>query len=157
MEDVWTYLNQARLVIADITGENPNVFYELGIAHTLGKEVIIITQETMKPVPFDVGHVRYIRYSLTPEVKAFDLKLQDTINQVLKDSTVELRPVEGERSVMKAPKEKTSLVVMSSRQQRIACSMRSRISSVSSGSLKIALGIGSLILLCVLSERIETW
>ena len=40
---------------------NPNVFYEIGIAHTLGKEVILLTQNS-DDVPFDLRHLRYIRY-----------------------------------------------------------------------------------------------
>jgi hypothetical protein len=53
-------------VIAEITGGNDNVFYELGIAHTLNKPAILITQAT-KPdnVPFDIRHLRYIQYKNT--------------------------------------------------------------------------------------------
>ena len=42
VEDIWESICKARLIIADVTGRNPNVFYELGIAHTLGKESIVI-------------------------------------------------------------------------------------------------------------------
>jgi len=62
MEDVWEYLCKSRIVIADVTNRNPNVFYELGIAHTLGKEVIIITQNEAD-IPFDLRHLRYFKYS----------------------------------------------------------------------------------------------
>lgn len=61
MEDVWKGLNQAQVVIADITGRNPNVFYELGIAHTLGKNVILITQN-LGEVAFDVNRYRIVEY-----------------------------------------------------------------------------------------------
>ena len=44
IEDVWRCTNEARILIAELTGRNPNVFYETGIAHTVGKEVILITQ-----------------------------------------------------------------------------------------------------------------
>ena len=91
MEDVWKYLNKARLVIADLTDSNPNVFYELGIAHTLGKEVIMVSQHTTK-VPFDVGHVRYIEYVYPSQAQSLESRLYDTISQVLKDSRFELRP-----------------------------------------------------------------
>jgi hypothetical protein len=43
------------------TGRNPNVFYEIGIAHTLGREVILITQNA-EDIPFDLRHLRYVRY-----------------------------------------------------------------------------------------------
>ncbi len=48
-------------MICDCTGKNPNVFYEAGIAHTLGKEVILITQSA-SDVPFDLRHLRYVSY-----------------------------------------------------------------------------------------------
>ena len=44
IEDIWRYTNEARILISELTGRNPNVFYETGIAHTVGKEVILITQ-----------------------------------------------------------------------------------------------------------------
>ena len=44
MEDIWRSINEASLIIADITNEEPNVFYELGIAHTIGKKSIILNQ-----------------------------------------------------------------------------------------------------------------
>jgi hypothetical protein len=41
MWDVWNSIYSSSIIIADCTGRNPNVFYELGIAHTLGKPVIL--------------------------------------------------------------------------------------------------------------------
>lgn len=79
-----------RLVIADLTDSNPNVFYELGIAHTLGKEVIMIAQH-VAIVPFDVGHVRYIRYVYPSGVEQLEQKLKETIIQVLGDSQPKTR------------------------------------------------------------------
>ena len=61
MEDIWGSLNESGFVIAECTGRNPNVFYELGIAHTLGKKVIIVTQRE-KDIPFDIRSFRYIKY-----------------------------------------------------------------------------------------------
>lgn len=68
MEEVWAALNACRFVIADISASNLNVFYELGIAHTLNKPALLITR-AQKPeeVPFDVRHLRYIAYESTPE------------------------------------------------------------------------------------------
>jgi hypothetical protein len=61
IQDVWELINRARVVVADLTGKNPNVFYELGMAHSLGKRSILITQNP-KDVPFDVKYIRYIEY-----------------------------------------------------------------------------------------------
>ena len=65
IEDIWEAINSAEIVIADVTGRNPNVMYEIGMAHTIGKPVVIITQ-TIEDVPFDLRHHRCIVYSYTP-------------------------------------------------------------------------------------------
>lgn len=59
--EIWNSLNEARFLIADLTGRNPNVFYELGLAHALAKNVLLLTQN-MADVPFDVNHIRTIKY-----------------------------------------------------------------------------------------------
>lgn len=61
IQDVVSLIDKSRVVIADCTSRNPNVFYEIGIAHTLGREVILITQNE-SDVPFDLRHLRYIKY-----------------------------------------------------------------------------------------------
>jgi len=61
MEDIWSMILSAEVVVADITGRNANVFYELGIAHTLGKPVILITQTT-EDIPFDLNRYRHVIY-----------------------------------------------------------------------------------------------
>lgn len=67
ISDIWNAINSARIIIADCTGRNPNVFYELGIAHTLGKRVILIAQQNEKnDIPFDVQHIRALFYEFTP-------------------------------------------------------------------------------------------
>lgn len=61
IQDVFSLIYRSRVVISDFTGRNPNVFYETGIAHTLGKIVIPIAQ-SKSDVPFDLGHLRFIKY-----------------------------------------------------------------------------------------------
>lgn len=61
IQDVVSLIDRAKIVICDLTGKNPNVFYEAGIAHTLGREVIMITQSE-HDVPFDLRHHRYLGY-----------------------------------------------------------------------------------------------
>jgi len=61
IQDVVSLIDRSRVVICDCTGRNPNVFYEAGIAHTLGRDVILITQNA-QDIPFDLRHLRYIRY-----------------------------------------------------------------------------------------------
>lgn len=63
MQDIWKAICEARVVIADLTDCNPNVMYELGIAHTVGKETIIVYQKgRAKEFPFDLAHIRRIEY-----------------------------------------------------------------------------------------------
>jgi hypothetical protein len=59
--DIWKNISKARFLIADLTDRNPNVFYELGLAHALNKQVILLTQNTDE-VPFDLREIRYITY-----------------------------------------------------------------------------------------------
>lgn len=61
IQDVVSLIDRSRIVICDCTGRNPNVFYEAGIAHTLGREVILVTQSD-HDIPFDLRHLRYVRY-----------------------------------------------------------------------------------------------
>ncbi|WP_052948041.1 hypothetical protein [Aneurinibacillus tyrosinisolvens] len=83
MEDIWTNINEAGIIIAELTGRNPNVFYETGIAHTVGKEVILIAQ-TMEDVPFDLRHLRCIVYDYTPRgVQTLQTNLTNTIQTIL--------------------------------------------------------------------------
>lgn len=82
MEDIWSAINAAKIIIADCTGRNPNVFYEVGIAHTLGKPTILISQ-SMDDIPFDLRHLRVIIYEYTPRgMESFDLSLQGTIEDI---------------------------------------------------------------------------
>lgn len=83
MQSVWESINRARVIIADLTDKNPNVFYELGIAHTLGKPVVMITQ-SMDHVPFDLRHLRCIEYAYKPDrIKQFEETLAKTVLRVL--------------------------------------------------------------------------
>lgn len=85
--EVWAALNACRLVIAETTDINANVYYELGIAHTLGKPVILITQQTdFEQVPFDIRHLRFIVYSDTIEGgKTLEEELKKTIIWLMND------------------------------------------------------------------------
>lgn len=82
IQDIFTLLCQADLVVVDCSGQNANVMYELGIAHTLGKTVVPITQN-IQDVPFDIRHHRAIEYD--PE------KLDD-LSRGLGDKFKQFRP-----------------------------------------------------------------
>lgn len=81
--DIWAAIFACRIVIAECTGRNPNVFYELGMAHTIGKNAIMITQR-LDDVPFDLRHLRVIEYDYTPRgMKLFEEQLKNAIKSLL--------------------------------------------------------------------------
>jgi len=61
IQDVVSLIDRSSVVICDCTDRNPNVFYEIGIAHALGREVVLITQ-AKADIPFDLRHLRFIEY-----------------------------------------------------------------------------------------------
>lgn len=68
VDDIKEWLANAYLVVADLTGKNPNVYYEAGFAHALSKKVILIAQST-DDLTFDLRSIRTIFYS-TPRLTA---------------------------------------------------------------------------------------
>lgn len=65
IEDVWKGIVTASFVVADVSGRNPNVMYEIGMAHTVGKPVLLLSQSA-DDLPFDLRHRRCIIYEYTP-------------------------------------------------------------------------------------------
>lgn len=63
IQDVTKCIYKADIIVADVTGLNPNVMYELGLAHAAKKPVVIITQNESE-IPFDVSHIRYLTYDI---------------------------------------------------------------------------------------------
>jgi len=62
LERIYNQIAKADIIIADMTGRNPNVFYETGYAHALGKRVILLTQDH-DDIPFDLMHYPHIIYA----------------------------------------------------------------------------------------------
>jgi predicted nucleotide-binding protein len=70
MDNIIIFLCESKFIIADISELNPNVMYELGVAHTVGKETIMIYEEKKEEenvkFPFDLAHhIRHIKYQDT--------------------------------------------------------------------------------------------
>lgn len=85
IQDVFSLIFRSRAVICDYSHRNPNVFYEAGIAHTLGKTVVPLTQ-SKADVPFDVSHHRYLAYLNNREGLA-------TMKNTLRDRLIAIDPV----------------------------------------------------------------
>ena len=70
---IYNQIAKADVIVADMSGRNPNVFYEVGYAHALGKQVVLLTHRA-EDIPFDLKHYPHIVYEgrisdLIPELK----------------------------------------------------------------------------------------
>ncbi|WP_109127451.1 hypothetical protein [Dyella sp. C11] len=82
IQDVFNLIFRAHVVVVDFTGKNPNVMYETGIAHTLGKHVVPIAQ-SLEDVPFDINHHRILKYLPNSEgLAVMRDKLAEKLRQV---------------------------------------------------------------------------
>ena len=77
IKDIHEFIKKAKLIVAELTGKNPNVMYELGYSHAMGKTAVLITQ-TIDDVPFDLRGLRCITYDTTQPDWADALKKQIT-------------------------------------------------------------------------------
>jgi len=92
-EQIRVAVQQSRLCIADVTQKNPNVLYEVGMAHTLGKPTLLLTRD-IGDVPFDLKSLRVIVYDM-PRIQKARLELERTIEHVLGEDRLD----EAERLV----------------------------------------------------------
>lgn len=84
MDDIVGLLWRAGIVITDYTSQNANVFYETGIAHTLGRQCIPLTQSADE-IPFDLKHLRTLKYETTATgLKQLKLNLGERIRNILR-------------------------------------------------------------------------
>jgi hypothetical protein len=91
IKDIWDHTVGAELLLAELTGRNPNVFYELGLAHAISKPVVLVTQ-SLDDVPFDLKHLRHIVYgTIDPDwSKKLQADLSKAIRQTLDDPAASL-------------------------------------------------------------------
>lgn len=61
LDRIYNQIAKADVIISDMTGKNPNVFYETGYAHALGKRVLLLTQKA-EDIPFDLKHFQHVIY-----------------------------------------------------------------------------------------------
>lgn len=62
LERIYNQISKADIIIADMSNRNPNVFYEVGYAHALGKTTILLTNDSVD-IPFDLKHYPHIIYN----------------------------------------------------------------------------------------------
>jgi hypothetical protein len=81
VKDLWVSINQARAIIADLTGSDPSVMYGLGIAHTIGKETILIFPQGSNYL-IDMPRTQKIEYMQNDEER---IVLETELTEILKD------------------------------------------------------------------------
>ncbi|TZG27239.1 hypothetical protein [Sphingomonas montanisoli] len=81
IEQIWEQISRAKVLLADLTGKNANVFYELGLAHAANKPVVFTTGD-LEDVPFDLRHLRVAVYDIRDP--AWGEKLRNTLSVYLK-------------------------------------------------------------------------
>lgn len=123
VNDIWNYTKEAKVILADLTNKNPNVFYELGLAHAITKPAVLITA-TMDDVPFDLRSLRVIEYdknspkwgeilqekitkSLSETLKNPEEAIPPTFLEVVKADRLKVSPEEKE--ILELRKEMDSL------------------------------------------------
>src|SRR5256714_388189 len=80
VQTIWTQILAADAVIAEMSGANPNVLYELGLCHAIDQKVIMIAQD-LNSVPSDLRHMNCITYD-TSRVNWSD-ELKDSLRRML--------------------------------------------------------------------------
>ncbi len=80
IEGIHLGIKNSNVCIADLTGFNKNVLYEVGISHSSKTPTVLITQDNPENLPFDLKHYRVITYKLDELVK-----LQEKISKVVKN------------------------------------------------------------------------
>jgi hypothetical protein len=86
VEQIWEQIEKAKVLLADLTGKNPNVFYELGLAHA-DRKPVVFTSGNLDDVPFDLRHLRVIIYDIREPT--WSSKLRASITAYLKSAKVE--------------------------------------------------------------------
>lgn len=83
IDDVVALIDDASIIVCDLSRKNANVFYEAGIAHTLGRNVILIAND-INDIPFDLRYIRVIDYDATTRQgqEALKDRLTKTINTI---------------------------------------------------------------------------
>lgn len=77
VQDIWRSVRQARVIVAELSGRNPNVMYEIGLAHAIGKPIVLLTRN-QEDVPFDLRALRYIYYDPNNPTWGEDLRAELT-------------------------------------------------------------------------------
>ena len=86
VEQIWEQILKAKVLLADLTDKNANVFYELGLAHA-AKKPVVFTARRVEDIPFDLRHLRVLIYETQEPNWSETLKrnLTDFLKNAAKD------------------------------------------------------------------------
>lgn len=94
IKDILEYIQSSHIVIANLTELNPNVFYELGVRHSLSKRTIMITED-INTLPSDLKEYRVIEYSAElTAVETFKENLKEAFKSILENPDKSDNPVQ---------------------------------------------------------------
>jgi len=77
-DEILSCIAESKVILADLTAERPNCYYEVGVSHTLGKE-LILTVKKGEPVHFDLAGYRFIQWATEQELR---LKLSKRLESI---------------------------------------------------------------------------
>lgn len=95
-QEMFQYLNDSRFALADITGLNANVMYEIGVRHSVRQSGTAIFRQGDATIPFDINHIKAFPYSYRPEKNATTARalirrvLRESLEQNALDSPVQI-------------------------------------------------------------------
>ena len=118
LDRVYNQITKADLIVADMTNRNPNVFYEVGYAHALGKPAVLLTRNG-DDIPFDLKHYPHIIYEgkltklksdlrrkvqvlISSPVSISNNEVDNTIQPVINSGTNAARREKSVRSIVAA-------------------------------------------------------
>lgn len=88
LERIFNQISKADVIVADMTGRNPNVFYEVSYAHALGKIVLLLTQKA-DDIPFDLKHKQHIIYGNNgSKIQSLRNELNPKLNWAINESKI---------------------------------------------------------------------
>ena len=120
MADLWEMIRNATVIVAELTGKNPNVYYELGLAHAIGKPVVLIS-EFISDVPFDLQSLRVVCYDKNDP--NWGSKLKDNIISSLKETlhnpVDSVPPMFRKKVASQAPEESEALIRLDMLEQQV--------------------------------------
>jgi hypothetical protein len=121
MGDIWQSIQDAKVLVAELTEKNANVFYELGLAHAIGKPVILIS-ETMDDVPFDLQPLRVLIYDKDDPAWGNKLKthIVSALAETLPNAIEVVPPMFRKRVKSQAPEDSELSLRMSQLERQFA-------------------------------------